>query len=443
VVAIVRENVNVAEIVLGTSPFGVEEIRKLQQALLNGQAAELRQAAGNLQTEILRGEPSKSQLLCAGVVLFILGDHSNAEPLLARLTGEGLAEFYHGQVLESLGRHSDAAKSYENAAKHGFDAVNSLLHRAGAIRAAGNLGQAEDLLKQAASSGGGTRAEYCYQMGCILADQGDTYGAVEYFERAVDMNSNHQKALFWLAGVNALRGNDDEAIRLYERALARPPLYKGALINLGLLYEDTENYGAAAFCFKRVLDIFPDDQRALLYLKDIESAHDMYYDEETLRNQARLKQILEIPVTDFELSVRSRNCLQKMGVRNLGDLTRLSEQDLMGGKNFGETSLREIKQMLETKGLSLGQFVMKEKPRDYGYQETLSPQQQALLNRPVADLNLSVRARKCMSRLGITTLGELILRNPDELLESKNFGVTSLNEVRAKLSDLGLRLRND
>ena len=96
-----------------------------------------------------------------------------------------------------------------------------------------------------------------------------------------------------------------------------------------------------------------------------------------------------------------------------------------------------------SKGLSLGQFVLKEKPRDYGYQESLSPQQQALLNRPVADLNLSVRARKCMSRLGITTLGELILRNPDELLESKNFGVTSLNEVRAKLTDLGLRLRND
>jgi DNA-directed RNA polymerase subunit alpha len=307
----------------------------------------------------------------------------------------------------------------------------------------GQVEQAEELLKTAAGSGGGTRSEYCYQMGCILADQGDTYGAVEYFERAVDMDPNHQKALFWLAGINASRGNDDDAIRLYERALARPPLHMGAVINLGLLYEDTENYSAAAFCFKRVLDVYPDHQRAMLYLKDIESAHDMYYDEETLRNQARLKQVLEIPVTDFELSVRSRNCLQKMGVRNLGDLTKLSEQELLGGKNFGETSLREIKEMMESKGLHLGQFVMKEKPRDYGYQEALSPQQQALLNRPVADLNLSVRARKCMSRLGITTLGELILRNPDELLESKNFGVTSLNEVRAKLSDMGLRLRND
>src|SRR5205814_141902 len=238
---------------------------------------------------------------------------------------------------------------------------------AGAVRAQGNVDQAETLLKSAASSGGGTRSEYCYQMGCILADQGDTYGAVEYFERAVDMDPNHQKALFWLAGINASRGNDDDAIRLYERALARPPLHMGALINLGLLYEDTENYSAAAFCFKRVLDVYPDHQRAMLYLKDIESAHDMYYDEETLRNQARLKQILEIPVTDFELSVRSRNCLQKMGVRNLGDLTRTTEQDLLAGKNFGETSLQEIKEMMLSRGLQLGEAVSKDRTRDYGF----------------------------------------------------------------------------
>jgi DNA-directed RNA polymerase subunit alpha len=443
VIATAKENVNVLELLQSTGPFGADEVRKLEEALVYGQCAELRQASKVLQDALADGEKGKGKLLRAGVALYLLGEHAQAEPILSKAAGDGLADFYHGQVLLALGRNVEAAKSFEQASKHGYDAVLCLLHRAGAVRAMGNVEQSETLLKSAASAGGGTRAEYCYQMGCILADQGDTYGAVEYFERAVDMNANHQKALFWLAGINASRGNDEEAIRLYERALARPPLHMGALMNLGLLYEDTENYSAAAFCFKRVLDVYPDHQRAMLYLKDIESAHDMYYDEESLRNQARLKQILEIPVTDFELSVRSRNCLQKMGVRNLGDLTRLSEQELLGGKNFGETSLREIKEMMESKGLHLGQFVMKEKPRDYGYQENLSPQQQALLNRPVADLNLSVRARKCMSRLGITTLGELILRNPDELLESKNFGVTSLNEVRAKLSDLGLRLRND
>jgi DNA-directed RNA polymerase subunit alpha len=48
-----------------------------------------------------------------------------------------------------------------------------------------------------------------------------------------------------------------------------------------------------------------------------------------------------------------------------------------------------------------------------------------------------------MNRLGINTLGDLISRTADELLESKNFGVTSLSEVRDKLAALGLTLRGD
>ena len=48
-----------------------------------------------------------------------------------------------------------------------------------------------------------------------------------------------------------------------------------------------------------------------------------------------------------------------------------------------------------------------------------------------------------MNRLGINSLGDLIARSADELLESKNFGVTSLAEVREKLVQLGLSLRGD
>src|SRR5690606_39021785 len=76
-------------------------------------------------------------------------------------------------------------------------------------------------------------------------------------------------------------------------------------------------------------------------------------------------------------------------------------------------------------------------------QEDLAPEQRAVLERPVTDLNLSVRSRKCLSRLGITTLGEVVSRTPDELLSVRNFGVTSLNEIRQKLLDFDLRLRND
>ena len=64
-------------------------------------------------------------------------------------------------------------------------------------------------------------------------------------------------------------------------------------------------------------------------------------------------------------------------------------------------------------------------------------------DKPVGDLNLSVRARKCMNRLGINSLGDLVQRTSDELLEAKNFGMTSLNEVREKLRQIGLNLRGD
>ena len=43
-------------------------------------------------------------------------------------------------------------------------------------------------------------------------------------------------------------------------------------MNLGLLYEDKENYGAAQYCFERVLRYDPNNEWALLYLKDIEAA---------------------------------------------------------------------------------------------------------------------------------------------------------------------------
>ena len=48
-----------------------------------------------------------------------------------------------------------------------------------------------------------------------------------------------------------------------------------------------------------------------------------------------------------------------------------------------------------------------------------------------------------MNRLGINTLGDLVQHSADELLESKNFGQTSLTEVREKLGQFGLTLRGD
>jgi DNA-directed RNA polymerase subunit alpha len=58
----------------------------------------------------------------------------------------------------------------------------------------------------------------------------------------------------------------------------------------------------------------------------------------------------------------------------------------------------------------------------------------------LAELNLSVRATNCLESENITTVRDLISRSPDQLLEVRNFGETTLNEVKEKLSEMGLRL---
>lgn len=67
-------------------------------------------------------------------------------------------------------------------------------------------------------------------------------------------------------------------------------------------------------------------------------------------------------------------------------------------------------------------------------------QLEAKLNQSVAELRLSVRAGNCLEGEGIMTIRDLVQRNEDQLLEIRNFGETTLSEVREKLSTLGLHL---
>lgn len=433
---------NISELLHLNSPFTIDQVDALRSALVSQQAGEVRQAYTELKQKIDAGDSSNVTLARAGVTAYLLSRHQAADNYLSQVSGDGVASYYHAQALTSMGRHAEAAQKFEDAGKYGYDQIDATLRRAGAIRAAGHVDEAEQMLRSVAASAA-SRAEYSFQMGCIWADRGDALTAVEYFERAVDMDPHHSRALFWLAAENSLRGNDEEAIRYYERSLSRPPYFVGALLNLGLLYEDRESYQAAAFCFRRIVEYDPNHEQATLYLKDIEATQDMYYDEDQARQEARMKQLLGRPVTDFELSVRSRNCLTAMNIQTLGDLTEISEQELLAGKNFGETSLLEIRELLSAHGLRIGLNLHKVHARDTFVDQNLSPEEQASLNRPIGDLSLSVRSRKCMNRLAIQTIGQLISRTPDELLASRNFGVTSLNEIRLKLGEMGMKLRND
>ncbi len=63
---------------------------------------------------------------------------------------------------------------------------------------------------------------------------------------------------------------------------------------------------------------------------------------------------LDKSVEELELSVRSYNCLKNANIRTIRELVQKTETDMLKTKNFGRKSLNEIKEILQTMGLSLG-----------------------------------------------------------------------------------------
>ncbi len=64
-----------------------------------------------------------------------------------------------------------------------------------------------------------------------------------------------------------------------------------------------------------------------------------------------------------------------------------------------------------------------------------------VLAKPIEDMDLTVRSYNCLKREGVRTLGELVQKSEDDLLEIRNFGQKSIDEVKAKLEEMDLGLR--
>jgi len=81
---------------------------------------------------------------------------------------------------------------------------------------------------------------------------------------------------------------------------------------------------------------------------------EIYGGDDGNEEDARVRQILNTPVEELELSVRSSNCLKNANIRTIGELTKKTEDDIGKTRNFGKKSLTEIKERLQEWGLSLG-----------------------------------------------------------------------------------------
>jgi len=78
------------------------------------------------------------------------------------------------------------------------------------------------------------------------------------------------------------------------------------------------------------------------------------FDDDNSEDNERIRAILDTPVEELELSVRSSNCLKNADIKTIGELTCKTEDDIAKTRNFGKKSLQEIKEKLKEWNLSLG-----------------------------------------------------------------------------------------
>jgi DNA-directed RNA polymerase subunit alpha len=299
-------------------------------------------------------------------------------------------------------------------------------------------------------------ADLNYFEGRALELDSDLEGALAKYDEALAADAEHAPTIFRRAYLADRHGDDEAALALYERLAARSPANIHALLNLGVLYEDLGRYQDAVDCYRRVIDEFPNHRRAVQYLKDATASLTQVVEDDHERRNDRNAVLMRMPIADFELSPRARTCLQKLDVQTFGDLVGKTEADLAAQKTFGEGVLQEIRALVTSKGFHFGQS-----PDGEGGEEELGdlidvPDAGGAAKGPVpvptgieprvlsvqlSDMELPLRVRKALVLLKAQTIGDILTHPEAELLALKNFGLTSLNELKAKLAEYGVTLR--
>jgi DNA-directed RNA polymerase subunit alpha len=401
----------------------------------------------SMYVEEHKGESDKAMALKFTVAAFAV-DNYELTLAIAKSAVEGMEKHWvMAKAYKGMENYSKAMSEVEKALAKGWDQAMAMGEKVELLRLSDDLDKAAVALEEMKSQVGDS-IDYDYQAGELAQINGFVEEALDHMNSALEKDPLFLPAIFRYAFLLDLNGDEEKAMGYYQECLKQTPIHVNAMINLSVLYDDIGEYSKAKTLLEGILEVFPNHGRARLFMKDVDSSLNMYYDEEYEKKRDKFQQVLDMPISDFELSVRSRNCLKKMGIRTLGDLTRITEPELLSYKNFGETSLNEIKAILTSKGLRLGQAVEDKSAKKAvvmlpgNDDEMPSEEDQIMMNKTIDELNFSVRSKKCLQRLNVNTLGELMSYSENELMSVKNFGSISLTEVKEKLTELGLGLRD-
>lgn len=175
--------------------------------------------------------------------------------------------------------------------------------------------------------------------------------------------------------------------------------------------------------------------------------------------QSSIVSNLMLPIEDLGFSVRTINCLKAANIETLGELASFEKEVILKFRNLGKKSFLEIENVVIKKGLWFGfdirtfsfdndtksQVILNDDPTNSN--DIASEQNEivddSILNIPIEDLGFSFRAFNCLKTAGIDTLGELVAFTKEELLNFRNLGRKSIQEIEEVVVYKGLRLGMD
>ena len=148
------------------------------------------------------------------------------------------------------------------------------------------------------------------------------------------------------------------------------------------------------------------------------------------KNEGRIPaaEVLERPIDSLNLNVKTFRALKRNGIETIGDLTKLSKNDLARIRNFGVKSVDEVVSVLDSLGLSCREDGIDTK--DIGKlltrQDGIAPEN---INKPIEELGLSSRTISGLKRVGINTIEDFIKSNKTGLSKISHMGPKARNEI--------------
>jgi DNA-directed RNA polymerase subunit alpha len=147
-----------------------------------------------------------------------------------------------------------------------------------------------------------------------------------------------------------------------------------------------------------------------------------------------------IPIDSiFTPVVKANYSVDKTRVDDNADYDKLTVEIWTNGSIGPKEAIGMAAKMLIDHLYSVVELSNRQMAEDYMI-ERKSEESTRNLEKPIEDLDLSVRSYNCLKRAGIHTLGELIDKTEEDMMKVRNLGKKSLKEVKQKLEELGLAL---